>query len=119
MANINDLSRLIEQELGTYLDSLKGKVDKTAKKIAQETVQEVKQLSPVRTGDYKQGWKVKKQKNGDYIVHNKTDYQLTHLLEKGHVNRDGSRTQGKEHIRPAEQNAIRKFEQAIREDVQS
>lgn len=115
MANINNISKLIEQELGDYLDQLNGKVDKSAKKIAQETVREVKAKSPELTGSYKQGWSVKKEKNGDYIIHNKMDYQLTHLLEKGHVNRDGSRTPGKAHIRPAEQNAIRKFEQALRD----
>jgi len=34
-------------------------------------------------------------------IYNKPHYRLTHLLEDGHLNRDGSRTEGKPHIEPA------------------
>ena len=41
------------------------------------------------------------------VVHNKTDYQLTHLLENGHVIRnkkgDWGRTRPIKHIAPVEQ----------------
>ena len=42
----------------------------------------------------------------DVIVHNKTDYQLTHLLENGHVIRNKKGTYGRApahpHIKPIE-----------------
>jgi type II secretory pathway predicted ATPase ExeA len=43
------------------------------------------------------------------VVHNKTDYQLTHLLEHGHVKRNGERFNGEVHIRPNEEKAIREY----------
>ena len=65
--------------------------------------------SPEKTGDYAKGWRMKKTSKG-YIVHNKTDYQLTHLLEHGHARKGGGRdVKAKVHIRPAEENAIKAF----------
>lgn len=58
---------------------------------------------------YYKGWQIKRErtaKQTKYIVHNKTHYQLTHLLENGHriitVNGEdtGKRTKAIKHILP-------------------
>lgn len=67
-------------------------------RVSRECVRKLRSNSPRKTGDYARGWTEKKMKpkNGgkivEIIVHNKTDYQLTHLLENPHeiVNRDHS-----------------------------
>lgn len=54
----------------------------------------------------------------EYTVYNKKNYQFTHLLEKGHVSRNGSRVRLFEHIKPAEelaeQMAISEVNKAVR-----
>ena len=89
---------------------------------AKQAVTELKSTSPAKTGDYRKGWKVKKvnKKNGvfEVTVYNKTDYQLTHLLEYGHAKIIGGRNLGTvkayPHIEQAEQNAINKVESELR-----
>lgn len=72
-------------------------------------------------GQYAQGWRVedKKYKSEYYaVVHNATDYQLTHLLENGHIianKRDGTGwASAKPHINPAYRSVKNKFIRAIK-----
>lgn len=66
----------------------------------------------IRTGKYNKGWKVNEQKGVGYIkchVHNATNWQLTHLLEKGHITRNGGRTRAFVHIRPVEEKYVNQY----------
>lgn len=78
----------------------------------------VKANSPKDSGDYQKGWRVKKVYEGEHDmlvrVYNKDHYQLTHLLEDGHANVDGGRTEGKPHIGPAADQASRVLERDIK-----
>lgn len=77
------------------------------KKISKESVQKLRNTSPKKSGDYAKGWTTKKVSDMEVVVHNKTDYQLTHLLENGHVikNKKGTygRTRPIKHIAPVEE----------------
>ena len=90
---------------GLATDVMKDCVTKAGNTVKSE----VKANAPVRTGQYKKGWAVKKQKETanslELVVHNKKHYQLTHLLEKGHAKRGGGRVRAFPHIAPAEQAA--------------
>lgn len=91
------------------------KAGNTVKKEAQDN-------SPVRTGQYRKGWAVTKQKENsntlELVVHNKKRYQLTHLLEKGHARRGGGRVRAFPHIAPAEQAGIRELEEGIKRGLE-
>ena len=80
---------------------------KSIKKISKESVSKLRNTSPKKTGDYAAGWTAKKISDMVIVVHNKTDYQLTHLLENGHVikNKKGTygRTRPIKHIAPVEE----------------
>ena len=65
--------------------------------VAKNLKNTLKANSPEKLGDYKKGWRIKKVKKA-LIVHNATSYQLTHLLEHGHVKRDGQKEHKKNHI---------------------
>lgn len=82
MAKNNSLTDL-NQFLNDYVTSVDKNVDLAAQDTAKEAVKALKWTSPADSGSYAKGWTYKKV-NGRYIVYNKTDYQLTHLLEYGH-----------------------------------
>lgn len=103
----------LERILDKYADKVNESVDDVAGKIASDTAKDLKQTSPRKSGKYAKGWAVKKDGSGRYIVHNKTDYQLTHLLNNGHVvaNQYGTygRTTGDNHIGKAADKYEREF----------
>lgn len=112
MAKISDLSSLIVEELKKYTDEVTEGLTQAKKEVAKNTVNQLKNTSPKLTGSYKKGWRVKDE-NGKQIIYNKTDYQLTHLLEYGHAKRNGGRVDAIPHIRPAEEKAINDFTEAV------
>ena len=103
---------------GLATDVMKDCVTKAGNTVKSE----VKANAPVRTGQYKKGWAVKKQKETanalELVVHNKKRYQLTHLLEKGHAKRGGGRVRAFPHIAPAEQAGIRELEEGIKRGLE-
>ena len=79
--------RAVMKALAEYGDKTTEMLEEKTKSIARQTVRDIKGSSPSNTGRYAAGWSHKAQK-GVYVlsetVYNRTDYQLTHLLEKPH-----------------------------------
>lgn len=89
-------------------------LDKTKADLARQATTELKTTSPVgNRGRYIKGWRHKKV-GKRRVVYNKTDYQLTHLLEKGHAKRGGGRTRAIPHIKPVEQHIQESAESTFR-----
>ena len=115
----------VSAQMQELLDEVNKDVESSAKKniqsVSKESVQKLKNTSPQKTGSYAKGWGTKKQGDMDVIVHNRTDYQLTHLLENGHVirNKKGTygRTHGIKHIAPVEEWAVDELPRRIIEDI--
>lgn len=118
-----DFSVQMQELLDEYSETVKDVVAKSSEAAAKDTMKTLRSVThPRLTGEYARGWAVKKQGEGDYIVHNRTQYRLTHLLENGHVaaNQYGSgykRVAAIKHIEPAEQEGIRIFEEEIRKGL--
>lgn len=116
MTSIDNFAKEIVKELERFSQYVAEEVEDSAKKVSKQAVQKLKTTSPTGDyaggGSYAKGWRVKKV-GDNYTVHNATDYQLTHLLEDGHVNRDGSRTPAYPHIKKVEKEAIRDFEKEL------
>ena len=115
---IDGLADAIAKELSEYSQDVMDGLKKSVKQVAKECKSEIAQNSPVLTGSYQKGWgeKVVYDSSDDIriVVRNKTDYQLTHLLEYGHAMPTGGRAEGKPHIRPAEENAAEKLMQKVK-----
>ncbi len=120
----------VSAQLGKILEQYGRKADeaveKSAKRAGRDTAKDLKNTSPKRTGAYASSWTTKVTRSSGKLVsvtvYNKEHYQLTHLLENGHVtkNKKGEygRTRSIKHIQPAEQEGIQNFEQLVRAELE-
>ena len=102
--------------LDEYSSEIQEAITERAIKVAKQGASDLKANSPKRTGDYKKSWRVKTTKGKGFvscIIHNAIDYQLTHLLEKPHLKRNGGLTTPKVHIAPVEEKSIKQYEQEV------
>ncbi len=100
-----------------YSAEAQAEIKKSIKSIAKDTVHELEENAPRRTGKYAKGFKSKvTSANGvtKAIVYNE-NYRLPHLLEYGHALRNGGRVQGIPHFQPAMENAEKEMEKAVKE----
>lgn len=120
-----DLVLTLQAFCQKYTDEVCEEVEKGLEKIGKETLSEVKELSPVyegkskklKKGAYKKSWVLSTTKERgkiQFTVHNKK-YHLVHLLEKGHLLKDGTgRVYGevpaKKHVETAEAHAEEKVD---------
>ena len=120
----NNLSAEIQKQLNSYSGNIAKAVNEKLETVAQETAEELKKGGSYkeRTGKYSKDWDYKARKNytpgistEEFSVYNKKHYQLTHLLEKGHVSRAGKRVKAFEHILPTEQIAEMKVIKAVQQ----
>jgi hypothetical protein len=79
--------------------------------IGREAADELRETSPKDTGEYSRSWTSTVSRNSTGVsvtVHNRK-YQLTHLLENGTLNADGTqRTKAQSHISPVNDRAQKK-----------
>lgn len=121
MANTGSVAVQMKQVLDEINKDVEESARRNIDRTAKESVQKLRNTSPKKTGSYAKGWGTKKQGDMDVVVHNRTDYQLTHLLENGHVikNKKGTygRTHGIKHIAPVEEWASDELPRRIMEDL--
>ena len=106
----------VKEILNEYSEDIQKAITEEAQMVAKKGVAELQNKSPKRTGKYRKGWKVKTTKGQGFvecIVHNATDWQLTHLLEKPHLLRNGRKSVPQVHIAPVEQQCVSEFEKNV------
>ena len=111
----------ISDILNTYSEDIKKTVERVGKNVAKDCVNDVKSRATSifkGEGGYAKGFKSKKLKEGAYVVYNATKPGLTHLLENSHITGKGTgRYAGRPHIKPAEQKAVKEYEDKLREEL--
>lgn len=115
-----DLTAEIAAVLKEYTGDVMDKVDKAVKVCGEGMLKEIMVKSPKRTFQYALGWRSKttsfSRGNRSVKAFNETNYQLTHLLERGHEKRGGKGdVRAYAHIGPAEEKWTQKFEQMCEE----
>lgn len=109
-----DLSKAVNAVLEEYGETVEDSMQKVLKDVGQQAVNILKEKSPKMSGRYAKGWRADAEKlaYGSYeiVVHNKTDWNLTHLLNNGFYSvRAKKRIHGDGHIDSAETAINEKF----------
>lgn len=114
-----ELRSVVNGILDEYTAEVDEAVGKAVTKTANEAVSELKQgKGGFNNRTYSRGWTKKVIKHRLYseaVVYNKTHGHLTHLLEFGHVTRNGGRTRAYPHIAPVNDQVGEMFEDAFEE----
>ena len=88
MVRPEQFEKAVLKALTEYGDDVLDVTEQAMKSNVRQTVSALKSELPANTGRYARGWSHKAKKCGPYklneTVYNRTDYQLTHLLEKPH-----------------------------------
>lgn len=127
----NALTDALVSACSEYTEEVRTFVEEGVEKIGEEALKEVKELAPIYEGDnkntrkgaYRRSWTcdISKQRGIiNAVVHAKAPhYRLTHLLENGHLNRDGTtRSKAIPHISIANASAEKKVNTLL-EDVEN
>lgn len=95
-----NLHKALKEYLEDYLEDIEEDVQVSTDTVIKEAKEELVQTSPrsglARNTKYYKGWAIKnggRTRKGRYyskVIWNKTNYQLTHILENGHHTRDGT-----------------------------
>lgn len=94
-----DFDKAINAVLSEYGEQVLEVMDDAIKTVADEAVDKLKSVQTFAddghpTGEYSASWQSEDVKTGRLsrkrVVHNLKHYRLTHLLEKGHVSRNGT-----------------------------
>lgn len=118
------LQSAIQEMLHEIPQKVDNVIDEAAAKVSKEAVKTLKATSPKRPGGgrYAKGWTTKKV-GKQTVIHNKTDYQLTHLLENGHDVISHGKKVGHfdeiTHIAPVEKDVIERMTEEVEKGIES
>lgn len=109
MAKTGSVAIQLAEVVDQYDVKLKRATNNAMDVVAKEAVSKLKSTSPRKSGEYARGWGLKRERGTGGIntvtVKNRV-YQLTHLLENGHIVRNKKGTYGRapgiKHIAPVE-----------------
>ena len=110
--------------LDQYREELHEDIIRITEDIGKKTVSELKSKSPKAPGggEYARSWKKRKIGKSKIVIYNEKHYQLTHLLEKGHISANQYGTYSKRveaipHIEPVEEKMIKEYMQELIREI--
>lgn len=124
---LEGLADAIEEILDEYEDEISRGAKECVQQAAKDSVKALRQTSPKKTGKYAKGWTAdvtEGRLHAEATIYNSAKPGLPHLLEHGHVTRNGTGrtfrpTSAHVHVAPVEEALIADFEKAIVEVIET
>lgn len=126
----NELAGAVIKELNRYTEEVEARVAAAVIEVGNLGAKELQGINKVGESNtwehYPTGWTTEtKRRKGQQTseIHNKTYYRLTHLLENGHVIKNGTgRTYGETnpfpHIKAVDEKSVELLDKKIREAIE-
>lgn len=123
---VGDFSKALDKYLNDYAEDIEDDVVELTDKVTKEAKDELVRISPRGKGGrntpYYKGWTVKLGRKGkskyEKVIWNRTNYQLTHLLEFGHAKSRGTgRVAAQPHIRQVEEKYSKEFVELLERKI--
>lgn len=117
-----EVSKAIARQLETFTQDVVDEINEKGTEIARRAQQELRDSSPGPHRWYAKGWTFKTlefyKAPWRFTIHNKTHYQIAHLLEKGWTMRNGKRHGPvKVHIKPVHDMVVEEYTKAVEEAI--
>lgn len=116
-----DFDEALESVLDNYATDLRTAINADTEAAAQKLKKAISADAPVKPGKQKKSWRIAKEYLGGVdlktVVHS-TDYRKVHLLENGHLTRDGkTRTKPTYYVSSNAERIIQEYEQIVTETI--
>jgi len=120
--DINDVANEITKWLTEYSEEVTDVAKDVVDKVSEEANQEILNHITFHDKTYSKGFRIKttfensrNKKNTWFVA---KEYRLTHLLEYGHITRNGGRTRAFPHIKYGNEFVKNNFEREMKEAIQ-
>lgn len=118
---MTSLDEQLQDVLDNYATDLRAAINADTEAAAQKLKKAISAEAPVKGGKLKKSWRVAKEYVGGIdlkaIVHS-TDFRKAHLLENGHLTRDGlTRTKPTYYVSSNAERIMKEYEETVAETI--
>ena len=118
---MSELDKALSDVLTNYSTALRDAINADTEAAAQRLKKAISAEAPVKTGKQKKSWRIAREYLGGVdlktVVHS-TDYRKVHLLENGHVTRNGmTRTKPTYYVSKNAERIIKEYEEQVAETL--
>ncbi len=118
---MSDFDEVLANVLNDYATDLRAAINADTEAAAQKLRKAIQAEAPVKTGKQKKSWRITKEYLGGVdlktVVHS-TDYRKVHLLENGHLTRNGkTRTRATHYVSSNAERIMKEYEQQLAETI--
>ena len=116
-----ELDDALADVLTNYATNLREAIDADTEAAAQRLKKAISADAPVKSGKQKKSWRITREYLGGIdlktVVHS-TDYRKVHLLENGHLTRNGmTRTKPTHYVSSNAEKIIKEYEEIVAETI--